>query len=50
MELKRDEIGEEVRYCWECPECKDWNESTENPDYEEKVICDYCYETFKLID
>ena len=32
---------------WECPDCEHWNETQDNPDYEETVFCDGCGKEFE---
>ena len=38
---------EELDYWgWECPECKHWNETQDDPQYESTVECVNCEEHF----
>ena len=48
--IKRESISEEIRYAWECPNCGNYNESSEDPDYEEELYCGGCRESFELED
>lgn len=52
MKIKRSEITEETRYVWECPKCGYYNETPDDPNYEESVFCENeeCSTDFKLID
>jgi hypothetical protein len=34
---------------WTCPECKEWNETQEDPDYEDEVWCEHCTCTFEPV-
>lgn len=40
--MKRSDIFQEIRYCWECPVCGDFNEECDEPDYEYSYVCDGC--------
>jgi predicted Zn finger-like uncharacterized protein len=37
------------KWVWECPECENWNETTEGdePDNDKKVYCEHCEKTFE---
>jgi uncharacterized protein YbaR (Trm112 family) len=50
MEIKREDISEETRYVWECPKCQHFNESCDDPNYEESMWCEDCNESFDIID
>ncbi len=32
---------------WECLQCDNWNETQDNPEYQESVICDKCGKKFE---
>lgn len=35
---------------WECPECKEWNETNDDPAYQEEVYCENCSCTFEPVE
>ena len=48
MKIKRDDIAEEIRYCWECPKCGQRNEETDDPDSMTDYFCDECNTDFEI--
>lgn len=48
--MKRSEIGEEIRYVWDCPKCGHFNEQDGDPDDYGCVICEGCGEGFEIED
>lgn len=42
--MEQVEVFEEVKYCWECPNCGDYNVSEVGG----TVYCEHCNEEFKV--
>jgi peptide subunit release factor 1 (eRF1) len=40
--MKEAEYHELDRWGWDCPDCDHWQETEEDPAYEETLICESC--------
>jgi hypothetical protein len=40
--MKEVEYNELDYWGWECPECGHWNETQDDPGYQETVMCEEC--------
>lgn len=41
---------EEIRYCWQCPKCKEMNESYDDPkDHHNENAVDMCYCGYEVV-
>jgi hypothetical protein len=47
--MKKVEFNELEYWGWECPECKEWNETQDDPNYQEQVDCGNCGESFEPV-
>ena len=50
MKIKRNEIHEEMIYVWQCPNCKDYNETHDDPQHDNEICCDSCGLTIEIED
>lgn len=48
--IKREFIGEESIYVWDCPNCEYSNEDYEDPKYSDTVVCKKCDEVIQIED
>ncbi len=48
--MKRTDVGEEIRYIWDCPKCLEYNEECEDPNYEDSYVCEHCGHVEQLED
>ncbi|CAL2084931.1 hypothetical protein [Tenacibaculum sp. 190524A02b] len=46
---RHKEIYENTIYSWECPICKEFNDTYENPNLKDELCCDGCNEEIKVI-
>ncbi|MCK5609197.1 hypothetical protein KAR91_45405 [Candidatus Pacearchaeota archaeon] len=40
--MEKVEIGPLDRWGWECPKCTMWNETEDDPSYQDTVCCEDC--------
>jgi hypothetical protein len=40
--MKTVEVNPVDRWGWECPKCKDWNETEDDPNYQDTIYCEQC--------
>ncbi len=46
--INKNDIHELDRWGFDCPLCKHWNETEEDPDYQESVFCEGCESHIKI--
>lgn len=47
--MKEAKYHEAPRWVWECPECDNWHEESEDPAYMDTVVCEECETEFKPV-
>ena len=47
---RNEEVHENTFYCLECPSCKEFNDTYDDPTYSEYYYCDNCRSKIKLVD
>jgi peptide subunit release factor 1 (eRF1) len=47
--MEQVKMEELTRWGWECPNCDHWNETEEDPDYQEFVKCETCNLEFEPV-
>ena len=48
LTISKHDINELDYWGWECSECQHWNETQDNPDYEDSVCCEECQSEFLI--
>jgi len=47
--MKEAKYSELEYWGWECPDCQNWNETQDDPSYDESIFCDKCGHEFEPI-